>query len=43
MGGTNHVGFTQKTKLKIRKDFVINVLDLGLPTYLPRLDLLGLT
>jgi hypothetical protein len=39
MGGANHIGSTQKAKLKIKYDFVIKVLNLNLTTYLPRLDL----
>jgi hypothetical protein len=47
MGGANHIGSTQKVKLKIKLDFVVKLLDLDLNTYLPKLDLwiggLGLT
>jgi hypothetical protein len=32
MGGTNHIGSTPKAKFKIKKDFVVKVLDLDLPT-----------
>jgi hypothetical protein len=39
MGRVNHIGSIQKVKLKIKQDFVVKVLDLDLPTYLPRLDL----
>jgi hypothetical protein len=41
------MGSTQNVKLKIKKDFVVKVLDLDLNTYLLKLDLwlggLGLT
>jgi hypothetical protein len=36
MGRANHIGSTQKAKLKIKYDFVVKVLDLSLSTYLPR-------
>jgi hypothetical protein len=36
MGGAKHISSTQKVKIKIKKDFVVKVLDLDLdlPTYL---------
>jgi hypothetical protein len=47
MGGNNHIGSTQKVKLKIKYNFVVKVLKLNLSTYLLRLNLwlggLGLT
>jgi hypothetical protein len=39
MGRTNHIGSTQKIKLKIKLDFVVKKLNLDLSTYLPKLDL----
>ncbi len=39
MGGVNHIGSTQKAKLKIKLDFVVKLLDLDLSTYLPNLEL----
>jgi hypothetical protein len=39
MGRANHIGSTQKTKLKIKLDFVVKLLDLDLSTYLLKLDL----
>jgi hypothetical protein len=37
MGGVNHIGSTQKVKLKIKLDLVVKVLNLS--TYLPKLNL----
>jgi hypothetical protein len=39
MGGTNHIGSTQKAKFNIKHDFVLKFLGLDLRTYLRRLDL----
>jgi hypothetical protein len=39
MGRVNHIGSTQKVKLKIKYDFVVKFLNLDLNTYLPKLDL----
>jgi hypothetical protein len=39
MGGANHISSTQKAKLKIKHDFVIQVLDLILSTYIFKLNL----
>jgi len=39
MGGTNHIGSTQKEKFNIKHDFVLKFLGLDLRTYLHRLDL----
>ncbi len=38
MGKANHIGSTQKADLKMKFDFVVEVLDLDLSTYLPRLN-----
>ncbi len=36
MEKANHIGSTQKAKLKIKYNFVVKVLDLDLSTYLPK-------
>jgi hypothetical protein len=39
MGGVNHIGSTQKIKLKIKLEFIVIFFDLDLSTYILKLDL----